>query len=259
MTVEKELCSLLDELSDNIYTHVEATTAINDVILDELINLSDRSSDVYEDMVAYLIEYLNTNDSRLSEVYELMGIYYIKPAVPLSVENVHELGKFTTIFNLWERDCIKYAEHYEEFCSLFLQDYGLILLERTKRNRDYGIDILCTSRQHENDYLGIYSIDVLCQVKFYTTPVDQPVVRAIIGDSLLISFEPEIYPHITHSPKKLMVISHKGFTKGAELLAKKSGISVVDTQWMIKWIASKTNFNEMKCVKYLRNCFETNV
>jgi hypothetical protein len=253
ITTEKELCSLLDELYGDIYYYVESTPKNNSLVLEELINLSDRSSNIYEDIALFLVQYLNTDISRLSEVHERFGIYYIKPVVSLSVKNVHELECFTAIFNTWEVDCIKYSDKYEEFSSLFLQDYGLILIERTKRNGDYGIDILCTTVENENDYLGIYKVDVLCQVKFFTTPIDQPVVRRIIGDSLLISFDSEIYSQITHSPKKLMIISHKGFTKGAELLAKNSGISIIDTQWIIRWIASKPNFSELKCVKYLKN------
>jgi hypothetical protein len=87
------------------------------------------------------------------------------------------------------------------------------------------------------------------QVKLNKNRSDVPVIRHLVGDSIFLSFAKDTCS--IFKPTLLCVISHSGFSKGAENFAKENHIFLLDSKKMIKELEKKGYLKNFECIKYL--------
>jgi HJR/Mrr/RecB family endonuclease len=143
---------------------------------------------------------------------------------------------------------------YEEFCCKFLIDLGISSVV-TPQSNDKGIDIygkydtklnrIC-SKLIFND-----NVYVLAQAKFLKSPVDVPVLRKLVGDSIFLRFDQLEYLDIGHNAIHLIVFSHNGFTEPAVTFSIKKKVMMITTDEMLNIISSNINYVDWLSYKYL--------
>lgn len=155
------------------------------------------------------------------------------------------------------------GDYYEEFCSLFLEDFGFDAA--TTEHQDNGIDIIAMIKNKFqekpiNEILKDKNIYLLGQAKYLNKPVDIPVIRSLIGDSIFYSFSPNTISlsgktneeiKINNSPNYLCVFSHNGFTSSAKRFAKKHGVVLFTSNQLIDIICSYKEEDNLKSKKML--------
>lgn len=178
-----------------------------------------------------------------------------------------ELSEFGKKINTGERKSIikllnklddlddyKKGIKYEEFCSLFLRDIGFET-KLTPQSNDEGIDILGKFNVfNDNNLFQNYFYTqgyLLVQAKYYSKKVDIPIIRNLIGNSLLIKFENNEV-NISHSPTILLCISHSGFTKRAYKFSKANNISLITSNDIADLICTIENSKRLKCLNYIK-------
>ena len=144
---------------------------------------------------------------------------------------------------------------FEDFCKIFVSDLG-INTKVTRASNDKGIDVVGNYKVDfpKNITKLIFSDDIylLIQTKFYNKPIDTPVIRKLVGDSLFIRFDDLDYVDIRHNAFHLIVFSHKGFTLPARNFAKKNKIMIFDSM-QIAHIISEDPKNDWKCLQLFKN------
>ena len=140
------------------------------------------------------------------------------------------------------------------FAHFFLIDMGLNA-KPTKYSNDKGIDIKASYKINLPEKLNEYFINdeiyVLAQAKFYNKPIDTPVIRKLVGDSLFIRFSDLEYIEIAHNAVHLIVFSHKGFTAPALAFAKKNKVIVMTSQKIIRLLSNKIEPYKTETWKYI--------
>lgn len=143
--------------------------------------------------------------------------------------------------------------YYEKFCKLFISDLG-IDTEVTRASNDKGIDVLGKYKANFPKGLTqlVFSDEIylLIQTKFYNKPIDTPVIRKLVGDSLFIRFDELEYINIRHNAFHLIVFSHKGFTEPAKDFAKRNKVMTFDSIQVAHIISEEPN-NNWKCLSVL--------
>jgi HJR/Mrr/RecB family endonuclease len=141
--------------------------------------------------------------------------------------------------------------NYEKFCKFFLEDLG-IKCETTNVSGDKGIDILGSYFANIDDdvanlvfYEHIY---MLVQTKYFSSQIDTPVIRKLVGDSIFIRFDELDYLTIKHNAVHLIVFSHNGFTQPARDFADKNKVKTFDSTDIAHIIAAKP-YKDWKCLK----------
>ncbi|WP_156576503.1 restriction endonuclease [Bacillus luti] len=148
---------------------------------------------------------------------------------------------------------------YEKFCALFLQDFKYSNINVTASSNDLGVDIIgeYIFREETNNLLLEFllprKISLLSQVKFYNTLVDTSYIRKLIGDSLFIRFDREIYPNTRHNPVCLIFFSYVGFTEEAKKFAQDNKVCLIESNFMLDLICSEENCVGLKSVEFLLN------
>lgn len=143
---------------------------------------------------------------------------------------------------------------YEKFCSYFLEDIGLESCV-TKASNDKGIDIFAKykTKLHKdwghlvfNDYVYL-----LGQAKFYSSKVDTPILRRLVGDSIFLRFDQIDYIEVAHNAIHLIVFSHNGFNEQAIEFAKKNKIMMMNTEQMISILCAHEFPQTSKAIMYI--------
>jgi len=154
-----------------------------------------------------------------------------------------------------KQDKMRKGLFYENFCSYFLIDLGLDS-EVTKASGDKGIDIKAkysTKLSSELSHLVFNdSIYLLAQAKFFMKKIDTPVLRKLLGDSILLRFDEFDYVEIAHNAFHLLVFSHKGFTEPALEFASDKKIMTMDSEQIVSMISSSNNPKEWISYRYLK-------
>lgn len=97
------------------------------------------------------------------------------------------------------------------------------------RSGDQGIDIICSE---ELTFPVGSKLQVAIQCKYYNTKIDTPVVRKLLGDLLVQTFEDSgvMWPIMP------MLLTNRGFTAEAQKLASKYGIELMTFKRLLEKI-----------------------
>lgn len=246
---KQELVYYLEAMNDELTSYWALHFPKRESMNDELIDLMNRNSQMYEQLCTYLMNKLSTNVNSCNKIYDYYGCVYVEPLIEVNTVILTNIDCYTSIINKWFCNAKKYATQYEQFCALFLQDYGFDEVTLTKRNGDAGVDIICLKNGEDN--FQLYTLHALCQVKFYKVKADQAIIRNIIGDSTLIAFDRATYEVINHAPKRLIIISHNGFNEQAEKYATAHGVTLLDTAKILRWIVKQPHYEQFPCIHFL--------
>lgn len=191
------------------------------------IDNSFKKIELFEDLDGYYVVKTNENEFITSKYEEAVKI--IK-----QIEKSKNKGRL-----------------YEKFCKLFLSDLG-INTTVTKASNDKGIDIIGSYKVDFPDFITklVFNEDIylLIQTKFYNKPIDTPVIRKLVGDSLFIRFDELDYADIRHNAFHLIVFSHNGYTEPARTFASKNKIMIFDSTQLAHIISENPN-KSWKCLE----------
>lgn len=208
----------------------------------------DQNTTFFKRLIKH-IEIININNSfkKIELFEELDGFYVVKTNENESITSKYE--EAIKIIKQIEKSKNK-GRTYENFCKLFLSDLG-INSKVTRASNDKGIDILGSYRVDFPDFITklIFNEDIylLIQTKFYNKPIDTPVIRKLVGDSLFIRFDELDYVDIRHNAFHLIVFSHNGFTQPAKDFALKNKIMIFDSTQLAHIISEDPN-KDWKCL-----------
>lgn len=143
---------------------------------------------------------------------------------------------------------------FERFCIALLRDLG-VDTKPTKVSNDKGADIFGFIKNDKSDlkYKYIFDTDVLllCQCKLFSKPIDTPVIRKLVGDSLFIRFSEIDYIELRHNALHLMVFSYSGFTQPAKEFSKQNKIKLLDFEDIVAVAGALPNLNKTRIKRYL--------
>jgi hypothetical protein len=144
---------------------------------------------------------------------------------------------------------------FENYCLAMFKDIG-VKAEKTRKSNDKGIDIIGRIKPENEDtkYRLIFHEDVLllAQCKLFGQPVDTPIIRRLVGDSLFIRFSELDYVDVKHNALHLMVISYNGFTAPAEDFAKKNKVITLKFSDTTRIVSQIHNLKKSKAYRYVR-------
>jgi HJR/Mrr/RecB family endonuclease len=253
-------CLLTDWITANIDVLEEETdnSLTQDVIFD---HFADEATANFDKMVKELERIINHQDpiNRILITKEIDG----------TTINLNSLGRKTNVFE--STKLRKYFDtiedwnkndkgiFYEHFTKMFLIDLGLDA-DITKVSGDKGIDILAKHKTKLKEDLGqlVFNdyVYLLAQVKFLNKKADTPLVRKLLGDSLLLRFDRIDYVEIAHNAFHLLFFSHLGFTHAALEYARENKIMTMDTEQIISIISSSTDPQNWSCYKFIERSIQ---
>jgi hypothetical protein len=220
-----------------------------DYLMDEV---GDPKTKSYEKLISVLKITLNDNSKfKKFELFdELDGFYIEKIHSDIKIDNkFNEVVKFINKIESIKNKGIV----FENFCRKFLVDLGVVC-SLTKTSNDKGIDILgefsVNFTEQKTNLIFNENIYLLIQTKYFSTPIDTPVIRKLVGDSLFIRFDELEYVQIRHNAFHLIVFSHNGFTEPAKEFSKKNKIKLFDSQ-QIAHIISESPEKKWSCLNPL--------
>ncbi len=231
---------------------------LNGILTQEMIydNIIDfKSKDQYL-IIKQIKNWLDSHPQKMN--FELLyepPFHYITPTTySKNIQSGYKnkcLQKFEKLSSLLSKK--EKGEFYENFCTLFLEDMGLIA-EKTRSSGDKGIDILAYYSINLPNKLSNFFLDkniyLLAQAKFYSIPVDTPTIRKLVGDSLFIRFDKLDYLPIAHNAIHLSVFSHSGYTKNATKFAQENKVLLFTTIDIIDFVCNENDPDALKCMKY---------
>jgi HJR/Mrr/RecB family endonuclease len=236
----------VDDLIVEIVHNSPALGIDKDLLIDEL---GDPNTASFEKLVKTIKSTIiqNKNFSKIELFEEVDGIYIQKQHNDLEIDKKYnEVVEF--IENIKSESNKGIA--YEKFCQAFLEDLG-IDCEQTKASGDKGIDVLGSYIVEFKDEIAnlVFNekIYLLVQTKYFATPIDTPVIRKLVGDSLFIRFDELEYLTIRHNAVHLIVFSHNGFTQPAFEFAKKNKVRTFDSTHIAHIISEKPK-KKWKCL-----------
>ncbi|WP_343609788.1 restriction endonuclease [Chryseobacterium oranimense] len=224
------IVSRLDEICDLLID--------KEKILDEL---GDPTTKSFDKFVKIFKSTINHNKLFIKvEIFdEIDGIYIIK--VHNNVAKDEKYKEVINYINSFENSSNK-GISYEKFCKTFLEDLG-INCEATKVSGDKGIDILGSYFADLKDNIANLvfneNIYMLIQTKYFSSQIDTPVIRKLVGDSIFIRFDELEYLSIKHNAVHLIVFSHNGFTQPAREFAVKNKVKLFDSTHIAHIIAEE--------------------
>ncbi|MFH0734568.1 MAG: restriction endonuclease [bacterium] len=255
-TFDEEVCPLCDWITKNIRSlSIELKNRLSeDDIFDNLVDEGNTNFITLHRLIQKRVNTLKPLN-RIEVVEEIDGIK-IKQTEIGSKTNKIIYTEFLELFSAIECwDNMEKGLFYENFCTKFLTDLGLIA-ETTPPSNDKGIDIIAkykTLLEQEHSHLVFNDyIYMLGQAKFLKGKVDTPILRRLVGDSIFLRFDSLENIDIAHNAIHLIVFSHNGFTDEAIDFANKKKIMRVETNQLITLISSSKNITEMKCYKYIK-------
>ena len=146
--------------------------------------------------------------------------------------------------------------YYEEFCKKWFE-YFCREVKTTPVTNDKGIDLLGVISDSKiiSSIAKDLEVSFIAQIKLYASPVDTSVVRKILGDALLLTFDNSLESVCNEvnvfSPTIIFVIAHSGFTKDAHAFARSKRIILLDSKDMLRIIAYKNDLKKYDCIRYL--------
>ena len=229
----------IDDLIISKLSEICARTIDEDEGLKEL---GDPNTKSFEKFVKWfkIINAQNHNFSTVVITDELDGIYIEKRHNDVNIDLKYK--EAIDFINDIETTGTNKGVNYEKFCKAFLEDLG-IKCETTNVSGDKGIDIVGSYFANIDDdianlvfYEHIY---MLIQTKYFTSHIDTPVIRKLVGDSIFIRFDELDYLTIKHNAVHLIVFSHNGFTQPAKEFADKNKVKTFDSTDIAHIIAAK--------------------
>ncbi|MGC2878319.1 restriction endonuclease [Bacillus subtilis] len=148
---------------------------------------------------------------------------------------------------------------YEKFCGEFFKDCGFEKVVVTKSSNDFGVDLIAQLKISNKKLILPNKINILAQVKYYDSQIDTSYLRKLIGDSLFIKFDSNIYTNIAHEPLCLYMIGHLGFTTDAKLFANTNGIQLLDSQTICEYISSLEKPETSLSFQFLRKIYKDTI
>jgi hypothetical protein len=209
----------------------------------------DQNTVYFRRLIKQIIKINENNSFQKIELFEeLDGFYVIKSNKEESISLKYD--QVIKVIKKIEKAKNK-GKTYEHFCKLFLYDLGINSIV-TRASNDKGIDILGSYKVDFplNITKLIFNEDIylLTQTKYYNKPIDTPVIRKLVGDSLFIRFDELDYVNIRHNAFHLLVFSHNGFTEPAREFAIKNKIMIFDSTQIAHIISDDPN-KDWQCLK----------
>lgn len=236
----------IDDLIIKIVYNSPSLQIDRDLLLDEL---ADSSTNAFEKLVKIVQSTIeeNKNFNKIQLFKEVDGIYIQKQHKNIKVDTKYD--EVIQVINDFENEKNK-GIIYEKFCQAFLEDLG-IKCSSTKASGDKGIDIqgsyLVNFKDDIANLVFNEEIYLLVQSKYFAGPIDTPVIRKLVGDSLFIRFDELEYLTIRHNAVHLIVFSHNGFTQPAKDFAKKNKVKIFDSRHVAHIISEKPD-KRWKCL-----------
>ncbi|MBZ4042411.1 restriction endonuclease [Flavobacterium hibisci] len=237
-----------DLIVEKIY-HSTQLIIDRDLLLDEL---GDPNTNSYEKLIRTLQSTLliNNNFNKI-ELFDEVDGFYIQKKHNNSAVDI----KYSEVISFINSIELQYNKGvaYELFCKAFLEDLGIQCIS-TKSSGDKGIDILGSYFSDLKDNVAnlVFNekIYLLVQTKYFTTSIDTPVIRKLVGDSLFIRFDELDYLTIRHNAVHLIVFSHNGFTTPATEFALRNKVKIFDSTH-IAHIISEEPEKHWNCLKII--------
>lgn len=245
-----ELCEYIKENSLDIEKSLQLDSDSYEVLLDDYTN---NAGDLYfQWFVPYFRSCCKGKGNRLILVEE-EGSYFLNlNDYARNIDN----KKTNHYYDILQRLCAaeipdqNKGDLYEFFCQKWFAEFCDVI-KKTPSSNDKGIDLIgkVTIDSRVNAIVNNLECKVIVQTKLFSGKVDTPVIRALLGDVLFLTYddsEVNIF-----SPTLLCVCGHAGFTQGAISFAKKYGVILLDSKDMIRIISEMGDLQQFECIKYL--------
>lgn len=249
-----DLVLLVDWLYSNIDSFKTYSEQERELILEQL---GDQQHKDHERLISALEKKVKTAEpsNRIDLLREVDGAYLKLSKLGENVNSTLEQEIFVGLEKIAKLGNMEKGIFFEKFCANFLCDLGLDA-EVTRATNDKGIDIKASYHTNLEEELSSFVFDdkiyLLAQAKFLSSKVDTPVIRALVGDSILLKFNDVEYVEISHNAVHLMVFSHSGFTDEARKFARKHKIKLIETHQLVSIIAASNIAGTWRCVYCLR-------
>ncbi len=245
-----ELADYIRENSDVLIRECDLNDDEKECFLDEC---ADNASDNFEKIADEIYKIHENKDFSRVLLFKENGFFYIKKSNFAINSDCAAIDKYYDILNqLSASEDKSKGRKYEEFCERWLREFCNDTY-LTPGSNDKGIDLVGTfevdagfDRHH-----SFSSIQLLVQVKLYQSPVDTPVIRQLISDSLFQSFSENGFSMF--KPTAFCVIGHNGFNNEATKFAKEHHVMLFDSKMMLNMLAEKNQqLDSIECIKYLK-------